>query len=300
MGVQHKDLDAALEDMGRWLDANRDYLPQLVLVGGLAQFLFRRCADEANQLGTPLLTTDADFAAGVVSAPADTPTIRELAEGAGFVSDPAIGQAANSSYDRFFHSRHVKLASAPLWVEFVAPLGHGDGRQRDGRDIGSVPLQSGLKAPALRYIEFLLADPLIVDAARCAELRLHRTTHVRIGHPAALVLQKPLIRKKRRKNKQMKDMAYVVDVARTTRYFWPQMKSWIDRQLTGATVKTAWLRRAAKGVLQAFEDPDAYGCIEAAQVYSDFPGDNLTAERACRYVKNMSDALGLRSLADGR
>lgn len=296
--MKQPDLAGALHDLGCWLDANRVYLGQVAVIGGYAAWLYRYHDAIQPGVGIPLLTEDVDVATPQTLTPVQGLTIAELSARAGFRMIERDGIRRGQTTHRFEHGRH-EPGQAPVYVEFIAAL-EGRGEDSRGDEVTDRAVQKDLRASTLRFVELLRAEPLVVDCARVTDTRLQVPTPVQVAHPAGFVLHKARIRDRRATaRKKAKDMAYIADVARNTRALWPAMRSWIDRRFDDATVKRKWVVDAAAMVVRAFESPGAFGAVESALIYRDVSGDDLTAERAFRFVRRMVQALELERVAGG-
>lgn len=286
-------LRESLYDLGRWLDATRAYHRDLVVVGGYAPVFYRH-APSAYAAGTPLLTTDADFAAPAQLAARDGRTVAEhVADEFTRFTVPA-GIRPESETTRFVHQRHGTV-QAPVYVEFVAPL-EGRGVDRRGREVTDREVQPQLRAATVRFVELLRAEPLQMDARAVPGLGLDEPTPVAVAHPMAFILQKARIRDRRRLDKRAKDMAYIADVARITRPMWGELGEWLARRLVDPLVPQPWLADAASVIVDGFAEPGSFGCIETEQVYRAFPGDGLDADRTWRIVSRFIREVGLDAL----
>ena len=91
-------------------------------------------------------------------------------------------------------------------VEFLVPA-RGDGRNR------VVTIQPHLTAQALRDLDILLDDPVVVELdERSEEAGLVFKGPVRVPRPAHFSIQKALIFSRRAPEDQVKDLAYVFDL----------------------------------------------------------------------------------------
>ncbi len=196
--------DAArdLAAFARMVEALEPYLADLVFVGGWAHFLYTLRPEAAPLAFTPLTTQDVDVAAPLRLAPLEQSIAQRLIA-AGFeqrfsgdhlppVSEYALGDEETGFY-----------------VEFLAPLEGGEVK-RGGRQDATTRV-GGLTAQKLRHLEILLSAPWQVSISREAGFPVSRPTAIRIPNPAAYIVQKVLVLRKRKPNKLAKDVLYLHD-----------------------------------------------------------------------------------------
>ncbi len=191
-----------LAAFARTAEALEPYLADLVFVGGWAHFLYT-LRPEASPLGfTPLTTRDADVAAPLRLAPREQ-TIAQRLIAAGFeqrlsgdhvppVSEYVLGDEETGYY-----------------VEFLAPLEGGEVK-RGGREDATTSV-GGVSAQKLRHLEFLLTAPWRVSISREVGFPVSRPVAIQIPNPAAYIVQKVLVLRKRKPDKVPKDVLYLHD-----------------------------------------------------------------------------------------
>lgn len=191
-----------LAAFARMVEALEPYLADLVFVGGWAHFLYTLRPEAAPIAFTPLTTQDVDVAAPLRLAPREQ-SIAQCLIAEGFeqrlsgdhvppVSDYALGDEETGFY-----------------VEFLAPLEGGEVK-RGGRQDATTRV-GGVTAQKLRHLEILLSAPWQVSISREAGFPVSRPTAIRIPNPAAYIVQKVLVLRKRKPNKLAKDVLYLHD-----------------------------------------------------------------------------------------
>ena len=274
------------------VQAARPYLNQLVFVGGCASALYRCHSASAPSL-IPMVTRDVDIAGqeGLAVAENASP-LAERMEEAGF---------RKKYYGRDTHPvvKYVPgEGGVGFDVEFLCPLLGS----RGGKKNPSVPLQDGLMAQPLRYLEVLLINPWQVNLAEAnlaadlpeGELR------VRIPNPAAYVVQKMLIRSRRDTDSRRKDCYYIYEIAVTFRRAIERVRSEFDAMKK--QVHPKWLDTFRRNFEKAFADASAEGPQSAVMIHQASPDHVEDAKRrnfiineeaVCRTVQTFSEALGL-------
>lgn len=122
--------------------ALRDYLPDLVLIGGWVPHLHRRYGPFAGWRGELSLTSDLDVLVDRLLPRGDRPSLPEILREARFEQAP--GTHVNAVWARSLETGEM--------IEFLAPFA---GRMRGGEVTIPVPDHPGLTAIPLHYIDFL-------------------------------------------------------------------------------------------------------------------------------------------------
>ena len=186
--------------LDRALKALRPYLGDLVLCGAWAWYLYRRCL-------APDRWVPAEFTRDLDCIGKERLPVR---------GDPLLNRLANSAFvwvprgpetPPVAHFAWPDPKRADVEIEFLAPS-RGDGT----REI--VELQPGLTAQALRHLEILTDSPLVlaIDDRSPLPEELEFRGSVRLPKIGHFVIQKALIHKDRRREKQVKDIFYVFDL----------------------------------------------------------------------------------------
>ena len=186
----------------RMVDALGPYLADLVFVGGWAHFLYT-LRPEASPLGfTPLTTQDVDVATPPRLARREQ-TIAQRLIAAGFEQRLSGDHAPPVS--------HYALGDEEtgFYVEFLAPLEGGEVK-RGGRPDMTTTV-GGVTAQRLRHLEILLTGPWQVTISREEGFPVSKRAKIRIPNPAAYIVQKVLVLRKRKPDELPKDVLYLHD-----------------------------------------------------------------------------------------
>ena len=245
------------------LDALRDYLSDIVIVGGWVPQIY---AWKEASPEIAVHSNDVDAAVAAKLPLRGDKGIVALMEAAGFTvetSDAGFALAAfgkkKKPSTRFFY-RKGKVA---VPIEFITPL-FGSG------DDDSAVIQSGLVVPALRYTDILLAHTETVSLE--GETLGNKKTRARFKVPTlpAFVLAKGLIFVRRSTvDKKGKDLAYIYETL--------MKPEWRKRVIEGIAETAAshpapWYRKFKRNLEEAFSTENSSGPIWTALQY---PGRNV-------------------------
>lgn len=283
------ELDEALGDLARFLDAAGPYMQDLVLIGGWVPYFYRFLPGLPRPDHEPILTKDFDLASPGGLRERGAGTLDARLRAAGFVVHESRDPVVLRYQDRRFGSRDL----APIHFEFLTTLtGPVRGRRGDSRQTREV--QRGLPAQALRYLDLLRHEPLVVHTSDVPGLRRNVQVDLRIPNPAAYVFQKALVHDER-DQKAAKDLAYVYDVA----LLWSEKEGAVlemSRSLAAESSTWAkWLARARKTLDGLFVDAASDGPVSIEREMRLAPGGpGISAEGALRVVRPFLDgALGI-------
>jgi hypothetical protein len=190
-----------LAAIARLVDALRPWREQLVIVGGWAHRLHRFHPWAGAPDYAPLRTKDADVAFSLDAAP--TGDIRSALLAAEFTEvlsgdhrPPIAEYRLGDEHEGFF-------------AEFLAPL-KGSGVKRNGAEDATVE-RAGVTAQKLRHLDLLLTEPLAVRLDAKGGVPLRRPADVLVANPVSFIVQKLLIRRSRKPDKQAQDALYIHD-----------------------------------------------------------------------------------------
>jgi hypothetical protein len=184
----------ALRLLGRVVAATQPYADQLLVIGGMVPVLYRRAPGFARARLVPPGTTEVDMTVPPRLAPADRPMI-DLLHDADLTAFEAPGYRGQPGAQAFQDAAHGTTRKAQTFVEFLAPL-------RGRGDKGLLEVQAGLRAEALRYLDLLAFEPLVLQAADVPELGVETVSRLRVPQPALYVAQKILARRSGRQGWQ--------------------------------------------------------------------------------------------------
>jgi hypothetical protein len=149
-------------------------------------------------------TTEVDVSVSPRLALLDRPML-ELLKDADLMAIETPGYRGRPGAQRFQDASKGKDRRLPNYVEFLAPLrGRGDKTLFEP--------QPGFRVEALRYLDLLAFEPIVLDVAAVPELDVAGPSPLRVPQPALYVAQKLLSRSSGRLSnprKATKDLAYV-------------------------------------------------------------------------------------------
>lgn len=190
------------ENFARLVEALRPDLDRLVFIGGWAHRLYWSHSLAQTLDYAPLMTRDADVAINADSPATDQDIGRRLLA-AGFVE--SFTGESNPPVTHYQLGEH-----GGFYAEFVTPL-IGSARRRSGTLEVTTSI-AGITAQKLRYLDLLLLAPWSVSLDSSTGIPLSSPADVRIPNVASYLVQKLLIRTKRRTSQQRaKDVLYIHD-----------------------------------------------------------------------------------------
>lgn len=262
----------ALRLLGRVVAATQPYADQLLVIGGMVPVLYRRAPGFARARLAPPGTTEVDMTVPPRLAPADR-TMIDLLHDADLTAFEAPGYRGQPGGQAFQDAAHGTTRKAQTFVEFLAPL-------RGRGDKGLLEVQAGLRAEALRYLDLLAFEPLVLQAADVPELGVETTSRLRVPQPALYVAQKILARRSgRHPDKLGKDLAYVFDVAVLSQPLWANQVEVVRRAAAEAVERRRWLARAGRDLRTLFAAPTADGPVHGARIFRDLMPGAAPSER---------------------
>ncbi len=261
----------------RLLEDLKPYLDDLVLVGGCASAIYRFSRYAAESPPT-LLTQDIDVASRQKLPPKGRPSLLSLLKKSGFT--PALGGPVSPDLMKF-----VQQDSDPKWeVEILCPRGSKN----------ALEIQEGVTAQALSYTELLLYRPWRIQIpAERLDSSASGSIEVRVPNPAAYVMQKILIRNKRRRaEERQKDCHYIYEVAVVFRNALDHLGNEMGFIETEFANVPKWLKDFRSEFSTLFDSPEGTGCQEATLVAEDSSsGSAVTPEKVFHAVKKLRTAL---------
>lgn len=118
------------------------------------------------------------------------------------------------------------------------------------------------------YVRILLDNTLDFNLAALTEIGIDGPIQVKVPHPAHYVLHKLLVSKKRAKReKRDKDLAYVYDVALVTQNDWDAIARRLKQIEGGKKYPAKWLKDARRIVSNNFRDESSDGPIVISRIY---------------------------------
>ncbi len=258
MALIDREFDAFLRLVVR---AVEPYLPDMVIVGGCANALYRHHPLATESLIARPGTRDLDVAC---------PT-RLIGHGRRPLMD--LLRAAGLEIHHYGHAQPpiIKFTSKNtpdgVDLEFLCPR-KGSGQDRRGDETIAVEIEgSGLTAQALRYLDLLLIAPWEISLRRVPGFEaVSALPPVRIANPLAYLVQKVLARDEqgRPTAKQEKDCYYIYEVSVVFRDVLDRVAGAMPE--IEAKCPAAWKRRFVKTIQRLFASPQAEGPVSAVRV----------------------------------
>ncbi len=285
----------ALSDLAVFVDAARPYLDQVVFVGGWVPYFYRFLPELRVPPHAPLLTRDFDLATPDRLALSGKRPLDELLRVGNFV----VINALDPPVLRYQHRRRGLKNLAPIHFEFLASLS-GRRTDRKGVDKALREVQPGLMAQRLRHIELLLHEPLEISLERVPHLHVKPPVVLRIPNPAAYLIQKGLIRGRRRAAKAGKDFAYVYEVALLWSGHEREVRAMVDSLSKDSRLWGTWVTRGRAELAHGFSDVAVDGPVSVEREFASARATPaVTAGAAFRIVRPfLEEALGVRSLSE--
>ncbi len=269
----NRDFAAALKLLGRVVVASEPYAEQLIVIGGMAPVIYRSMTGFATTRLPPPGTTEIDVSVPPKLVASGRPML-ELLNGANLVAYDTPGYRNAPGAQCFQDASHGTERKAPTYVEFLAPL-----RGRGKKEI--VEIEPGMRAEALRYLDLLAFEPIVVTAAQVPDLEVDEERRLRVPQPALYVAQKILSRSSGRRmnpKKAEKDLAYVYDVAVLSQPQWTAQAALLVRAASQTSEWRKWIAKTGRELRELFASPLAEGPIHAARIFRDLMGSGGPSE----------------------
>jgi hypothetical protein len=267
----------------------KPYLSDLVCIGGCANALYRY-HENASDTSLPFLgTKDIDWASPQRIPEKNRKPLAELLIESGFEEE--IFGADDLPVVKYVHKDEPQAGD----IEFLCPRsGLPGARSKDGTS-SSHPVQRGLMAQPLHYLELLQCRTWEIELGRIPEFVVLQGVRIRVPNPAAYVIQKVLISRQRRGvQSAAKDCYYIYEVSVVFRDFLD-----ILAQESAALREKfePWIRNFSRKAGKLFSGSDSEGPLSVLRVFNDahasFGGSagSLTPEMAWRSVEKLLVAL---------
>ena len=250
------------------LEILRDYLPDIVIAGGWAPFIYYHYLISNKEI-EPLRTKDIDIVVPNKLEKRAAKTIDESLTEAGFKPR--------------FRSRHIlpvvtyegNVEGYEVEIEFLTEL------KGSGKNV-VMKVQQGLHAQALRFISLLLENTIVVKIADFM-VPEGKILKIRVPAPAAFIFNKGLIFVRRNKRaKRAKDLYYIFDILANCQELHSEI---IDS--FGEFKKnyhTSWLNRFLRNLNAYFSDVTSEGIhlVQSQRPDGAFP--HMNDEQLRQYV----------------
>lgn len=202
------------------LIALKDYNKDIVIIGGLANALYQYHEYGQDSMLGVLATKDLDVLTSDKVTKVDKTIIESLIE-QGFVVDPK--PIEGKMITKF------TLPDTNFEIEFLCPMYGGD-PDRKGEDQLVKEIQEGITAQPLRYLDLALFDPWTIHSKNVPELN-DLDIEIQIPNPGAYLIQKFIIKEKRKPAFAQKDCFYIYELLLKFRDNWGVLKNCIDNIL---------------------------------------------------------------------
>lgn len=264
------------------LDALRDYLSDIVIVGGWVPQIYA-WREDAPEI--PVRSYDVDAAVARKLPLRGEKGIAELMEAAGFdreVKDSGFGMAAFGAKGLQVTQFFYRKGRVQIPVEFITPL-LGRGEET------SIQIQGGVVAPALRYTDILLNHPETVSVAGETLAGKKERFTFRVPTLPAFVFTKGLIFARRGDlEKRGKDLAYILEILKRP--------TWRRTAVDGLSKVAAdhpagWLRTFKRQLNDAFATEGSTGPAWVSLQYPNRAPAEMRAE-AFKTFREFLEGLG--------
>jgi len=282
-----RELQLALRNLGRCLEAMGEYRNQCVLTGGLAAVVYRFLLP-VSPGGQQLLTTfDVDVGVPHPLAIREGLELDKMMTDAGF-EVYSVGEGKTLAH--FYKHREQDPGRFSAYhVEFLTPLPEAvQGGDQDGR---SLELQPNLVVQALPYLDLLFEDPIICSAASVPALDIPSDVTFRIANPAMYIAQKTLAWPSRAEHKQEKDLAYIYYVILIHRSKWQDIAEQLSRVAHGSPRYGHWISQAVNALEELYCSPNAAGPVGVVSEYRDVVYGEIREETVIRVLRQFIDAI---------
>ena len=284
-----------LHDLGKSIEALDDHTNAVVLTGGLAVFLYRKCVPDAQVDQPPLTTYDIDWAVPTQFNPPYDVGIDPKLKKAGFIA--MLSGSGKNPVTYYQLERHGESRLAPIHVEFIAPR-TGSKTDRSGRNQGIIEVERGLHAQTDPYLGLLFAENFTIEASKLPNVGLSENWTIRLPNPLMLAVQKILIRHRRESRKKDNDAAHIFDIAITTRPIWDELALDLVKIEETKQFPGKWFSRARGLFSEVFASPESAGPIGVARIYRDAMGERAAPSEATIHRVVTSFLRGTQFLAE--
>jgi hypothetical protein len=231
--------DRLASGLFKTLGVLREYLPEIVVGGGWAPFLYHRYLFRDFKR-EPIFTRDIDL-----MVRSNVPVLGEK------TIDRALLEAGLKTVFKSTDNPPLihyegRIDGVDVEIEFLTDL--------TGSEIAKVKkVQSDLHAEALRHISLVFENVIAITITDVSEIEDTDPMLVRVPTPAAYIFHKGLIFQRRRDSRKMfKDLYYIFDILTGC----GDLKAAILKDLGTLSVKyQAWFRRFIKNLETNFNGP---------------------------------------------
>jgi len=228
----------------------RPYLPQIVIGGGWAPFLYYRYLAK-NREHTPVLTRDIDFMVGHQVPIVGPQTIDEL-----LTKEAKLTTAFKNLDNPAVIHYEGTIDGVEVEIEFLT-------NQSGSQEEKVLIVQKGLHAEALRYVSIIVENTLLLEIDNAESAQGDGPLIVQVPKPAAYIFQKGLSFPARRdKQKASKDLYYIFDILAKI----PDEYIFEGGDFEVLAGKhTAWFNQFISNLSSQFESADAEGPVRIVE-----------------------------------
>jgi hypothetical protein len=243
----------------------RPYLPQIVIGGGWAPFLYYRYLAK-NREHTPVLTRDIDFMVRHRVPIVGPQTIDEI-----LIKEANLTLAFKNLDNPAIIHYEGTIDDVEVEIEFLTD-------QTGSQEAKVLVVQKGLHAEALRYVSIIVENTMPLQIDDMESVRVEAPLIVQVPNPAAYIFQKGLsFPARRNKQKAFKDLYYIFNILAGI----PEEYSSIIRDFGVLSGKhPAWFKQFLSNLCAQFESVDAEGPVRIveqrpADAFPDLGDDQL-------------------------
>lgn len=219
----------------------KDYNEEIVIIGGLANALYQYHEYGQNSRLGVLATKDLD----VLTSDKVTILNKSIIDGLteqGFVVDPK--PVEDKVITKF------TLPDTNFEIEFLCPMKGGDPDKEGKRQLVK-EIQDGVKAQPLRYLDLALFDPWTINSKNIPELN-DIDIDIQIPNPGAYLIQKFIIKDRRKPAFAQKDCFYIYELLLKFRDNFDILKGCIDDLVVKNAQKGGY--RKVRGFKEDFKE----------------------------------------------
>jgi hypothetical protein len=247
------------------LAALRPYLPQIIIGGGWAPFLYYRYLTK-NRQHAPVLTSDIDLMVRHRIPIVGRKTIDEI-----LTVEAGLKTIFKSMENPAVIHYEGTISGAEVEIEFLTD-------QTGPQQEKVIEVQKGLHAEALRYVSIIIENTLKLEIDDVESAQGDLPLIVQVPKPAAYIFQKGLSFSRRRDNrKASKDFYYIFDILAgiPEKY---TLSSGDFEDLCG--IHPAWFKKFKANLSTQFEGPESEGPLRIVEqrptdAFSDLDDDQL-------------------------
>lgn len=249
--------------------ALKDYNQEIVIIGGFANALYEYHEYGQDSMLGVLATKDLDILTSDRVTTVNK-TILESLKDQGFIVDPK--PIEDKVITKF------SLPESNFEIEFLCPKYGGD-TDREGNEQLVKEIQEGVIAQPLRYLDIALFNPWIVDTKNVPGLN-DIDMKIQIPNPGAYLIQKFIIKDRRKAIYAQKDCFYIYELLLKFRDHIDELKSCIDNILVMNSKKRRYhkVKNFKENFIDYFSYAEADGIVRCHDELRDRGYDSIGVE----------------------